>query len=285
MNASGLMMNFNTTEALEMAYGTLDSVERTAWNPLGLEMHVWIAFVVLKAIGVTVLDPIVLGFCKLFRVSKLPSREPEPIAKGLEELVFKDYLFLFINQIMEGIGMMYFGAFALFEDESLVSRDLTKVTLGNTLGFTYIVFLLDDFMYYFAHRFMHHPSVYALCHKHHHRQSMPTRGYFDAANEHPLEQFIGLALVIVSFQMAARLPTGAHAVGVAIFIMIYAVMAFLNHTEYDVQFGPLGLGYSVRAHEMHHRFPQCNYAQNTMIWDQILGTFKVYRDGHRTKDA
>ena len=29
---------------------------------------------------------------------------------------------------------------------------------------------------------------YWMVHKHHHRQYLPTRGYIDAANEHPVEQ-------------------------------------------------------------------------------------------------
>jgi len=124
---------------------------------------------------------------------------------------------------------------------------------------------------------------------------MPVRGYFDAANEHPLEQLIGLSIVLSTFHILALFsPFGVHAVGVTIFFVLYAVTAFLNHTEYDVQFGIMGLGYRVQAHEMHHRFPNCkfqllrvtdlinlklkgNYAQNIMIWDKLFGTFVEYR--------
>ena len=59
---------------------------------------------------------------------------------------------------------------------------------------------------------------------------------------------------------------------------MYATTAVLNHTPYDVDLGVLGLGYTVRAHEMHHRYLKCNYAQNTMWFDVILGTFAEYKD-------
>lgn len=35
---------------------------------------------------------------------------------------------------------------------------------------------------------LHHPSLYAYIHKHHHRSVYPFRGNVDARNEHPIEQ-------------------------------------------------------------------------------------------------
>ena len=35
---------------------------------------------------------------------------------------------------------------------------------------------------------LHHPSIYAYIHKHHHRSVYPFRGNVDARNEHPIEQ-------------------------------------------------------------------------------------------------
>jgi len=268
--------------AVEDVVVALDGQERTWLNPLGVSNQSFMAALVLKSIGVVLLDPIVIGLCRLLRASKLPSREPEPIMKGLEALTWKDGAFLLINQLFETVGTMHWFAFALFEDG--VERDLSKVSLGNVIGFLYFVFLIDDLLYYFAHRFMHLPSVYPWCHKHHHRQSMPKRGYFDAANESPIEQFIGLSLVLTAFHITKLIsPFGVHAVGIPVFLVLYAMTALLNHTQYDIGFGILGLGYSVRAHEMHHRFPTCNYSQNTMIWDKLLGTFSEYRAGNRTQ--
>lgn len=211
---------------------------------------------------------------KILKVPKMPSRTP-PIMKGLQRLQTKDYLCLLANQVIETIFMMNWCRFFLVD--SYVERSLSGFTLWNTAVSFYAIFLVDDVIYYFAHRIMHLPAFYPWCHKHHHRQSMPRRGYLDAANESPLEQIIGLSCVWAALYIVKHTVGSVHVVTGLVYLLAYAVLAFLNHTEYDISLGFLGLGYSVRAHEMHHRFPTCNYAQNTMIWDKILGTFQPYK--------
>ena len=34
----------------------------------------------------------------------------------------------------------------------------------------------------------------------------------------------------------------------------------------------------VRAHELHHRKPNTNYAQYVMFWDRLMGTYHPYVD-------
>lgn len=258
----------------------LDQSPRSFLNPLGVSLGIWLALLVLKSLSVLVLDPIVSTLCKVLKVKKLPSREPEPIMKGLEAFATKDYCFLAVNQAIESVALQYFAQFAL--DDSKVLRASDGLSFGNTIVAIYLVFLVDDFIYYWAHRAMHLPALYPHIHKHHHRQALPSRGYLDAANEHPLEQVIGLSALMAAFHIVNELsPWGLHAVAIGIFFILYASVAFLNHTEYDVQLGPLFLGYSVRAHETHHRMGRACYAQNTMIWDKLFGTFLEYRDGRR----
>jgi sterol desaturase/sphingolipid hydroxylase (fatty acid hydroxylase superfamily) len=253
------------------------AAEASLWNSLGLTLRAWAVGVAVVVCGVSLLDPVALGVARLLRVAKLPSREPVPIMKGLEELSRKDLCFLAVNQLVQTWGMMHFAQFAFAQ--AGVVRAAEGASLGNTIGAAYAIFLLDDFFYYWCHRILHLPSVYPWVHKHHHRQALPSRGYWDAANEHPLEQVIGLSCVILTLRVVLQLwPPGVHVIGVAAFVMIYALCATLNHVEYDVRF-PLLLGYAVRAHEMHHRIPQCNYAQNTMMWDRLFGTFNEYKSG------
>lgn len=266
---------FDWTEVLQ---NELDQLPRSFWNPLGVSITAWLGLLALKSLSVLLIDPLVITLCKTFGVKKLPSREPEPIMRGLEKFSSKDYSFLAFNQVVEAVMLQYFAQFAL--DNSKVMRAPDQLSFGNTIIAIYLVFLIDDFIYYWAHRAMHLPSLYRYIHKHHHRQALPHRGYFDAANEHPVEQVIGLSALMAAFHLVNELsPWGLHAFTVAIFFLLYASVAFLNHTEYDVQFGPLFLGYSVRAHETHHRIPNKCYAQNTMIWDKLFGTFQEYRSG------
>ena len=67
-------------------------------------------------------------------------------------------------------------------------------------------FVVYDFFYAPFHRALHHRSVYAYVHKHHHRQVVPTRGNTDAINVHPFEFIMGeynhvLAIFLVSRYM------------------------------------------------------------------------------------
>jgi sterol desaturase/sphingolipid hydroxylase (fatty acid hydroxylase superfamily) len=34
--------------------------------------------------------------------------------------------------------------------------------------------------------------------------------------------------------------------------------------------------YDVKAHDVHHRIPQSNYGQYTVLWDRLLGSFRPY---------
>lgn len=243
-------------------------------NPFDLSIQLWTLAVVLKSVAVLALDQILFAALRYFKCRKMPTREPK-IAKGLEKLERMDYTFIVINQTIETVFVVHLLNFIISDD--LVVRAVEELSLLNTILPMYLIFLMDDFMYYFTHRLMHHPLFYQWCHKHHHRQSIPFRGYMDAANESPIEQVLGLSAVWIAVKFASRLPSGLHAVGIVGFFAVYAATAFLNHTDYDLQPGVAALGYTVRAHEMHHRFPNCNYAQNVMLWDKLFGTYAEYK--------
>jgi sterol desaturase/sphingolipid hydroxylase (fatty acid hydroxylase superfamily) len=157
----------------------------------------------------------------------------------------------------------------------LVKLQLSELGLLNTFPALYMIFLAQDLVYAPLHRFMHWRPVYPLVHKHHHRQIYPTRGYADAANEHPIEHMIGVACAWAGI-FGAAYTTGVHAATLFVFFNIHAALAMLNHSPYDVEFSYLGFTYSVKAHEMHHRKFTMNYAQYFMFWDRVMGTFRPY---------
>lgn len=69
---------------------------------------------------------------------------------------------------------------------------------------------------------------------------------------------------------------GLHVGTVLLHLMLKAAGASFNHTGFDLRLSFLGIDYSVRAHEMHHRHPQKNFAQYVMFWDRIMGTYEPY---------
>lgn len=66
-----------------------------------------------------------------------------------------------------------------------------SATALNTVGSVVALFVVYDFFYTPFHLALHHPSVYWLVHKHHHRQKAPSRGNTDGINVHPFEFFTG----------------------------------------------------------------------------------------------
>lgn len=216
----------------------------------------------------------------------LPSREP-PIMKGLVAFEPKDKVFLFINQFIETAMSLQVIKFALYSDKVTFEMDSVSDIVTKMILPLYPMFYINDFLYYFFHYAMHHPALYPYVHKHHHRQALPKRGYWDAANDHPLENFGGQVLIFAGIYATAvlynALGSQIHGASVLLFLNVFATFAFLNHTPYDVQLPWYLLGYTVRAHETHHRFGRANYSQNTMIYDKSFGTFQVYKSGQKAK--
>ena len=142
----------------------------------------------------------------------------------------------------------------------------------------WLLLVVDDMLYAPLHRFMHHHRVYRWVHKHHHRNTFPARGYIDAANEHPVEQIVALTLHWIAVHIVAR-SSGLHVAAVGAHFGFKALGACFNHTGYDLQLRFLGIDYSVRAHETHHRKPNTNFAQYVMFWDRLMGTYRTYESG------
>jgi len=173
--------------------------------------------------------------CGLLGIPLLPSRVPQPIRKD-RPLDGISYFFLGCNQIVD-LTFTQNLAHLLWTTPDIV-WGWQHVTLSNTVVAFAALFLIDDFFYYWAHRWMHHPLFYKHVHKHHHRQVLPKRGYSDGINVHPLEAIIGLGLVWTTLYIV-RVSLGLHFVTASIFFTIYALCAILNHTPYDVRVWPL----------------------------------------------
>lgn len=179
-----------------------------------------------------------------------------------------DSLFLAANSLTETVFLMYVMAFLAHAPH--VDRSLQSLHPARCLLSVLLLLVLDDAFYAPWHRALHTPMLYPI-HRHHHKVVFPSRGYADAANEHPLEQAPALALHYAAIRaVCLALPT--HALAVVLHILLKAVGACLNHGDADVAF----LSYSTRAHETHHRAPTSNFCQNIMVVDRLMGTYREY---------
>jgi len=155
-----------------------------------------------------------------------------------------------------------------------------QLSLGNTLLPLPAFFVVYDFFYAPFHRALHHRSVYAYVHKHHHRQVVPTRGNTDAINVHPFEFIMGEYNHVLTIFLVSRYLMPIHAAACVLFLVVGGCLATLNHTRLDCIFLRLPFTdvpiFAVRAHDTHHAIPNKNFGQYIMLWDWVMGTFKAH---------
>ena len=243
-------------------------------NPWGLGLGWWLAGYAAARIALLCF---VDGSVWLLapRLAPLPSRTgSKPVYQ--HTINPTDVAYLAVNSLVEFVFAQQVAH--LLWHAPLIARAPGALGLCNGPLAFWLLFVVDDMLYAPLHRLLHHQAVYRWVHKHHHRNTFPSRGYIDAANEHPVEQVAALTLHWVALHIVAH-TAGLHVAAVAGHFACKALGACFNHTGYDVQLSFAGVDYSVRAHEMHHRQPNTNFAQYVMGWDRLMGTYKPYDSG------
>jgi sterol desaturase/sphingolipid hydroxylase (fatty acid hydroxylase superfamily) len=190
--------------------------------------------------------------------------------KHLDTLDGKAQGFVLFSKMFIIIFMYHMTQFAMFTPKVLWGW--SNLQFMNTIGPLPIYFMMYDMVYHPWHRIMHTKALYPLVHKHHHQQMVPTRGYEDGINVHPVEFLSGEYLHLLVLKLYTVYFSSIHVVSIVLFILFGGAMASLNHTRFDVLFrGWAG----VRYHDIHHSvipFTK-NYSQYTMLWDKVYGTF------------
>jgi len=209
-------------------------------------------------------------------IPKIPINGPHHDTLG-----WTDIGYLVFNKLSTPLFLYHVVQFSVYCPEITWGVDnIPLLGLNLVLGVPFL-FLLYDFFYCIFHRGLHHKSIYKYIHKHHHQQHAPTRGLTDAINTHPFEYVVGQWNHLWAIYLLSRVMP-VHVLSILGFILIGAAMAGLNHTRLDLGISTL---YQVKHHDAHHRFPNANFGQYVVVWDQLLGSFIESRESGGLKNS
>jgi len=240
-------------------------------NPWQIPAPLLCAIVVANHVITRGLDHAVAWLGNRF-IAPMPSRRGPrpPPSRGLE---YKDWLFLAINAVVETAYMGHLIHYLFYSPN--IDRSVGGLGFLNGPVALYLTVVFNDMFYAPMHRILHTPLLYRWIHKHHHSSSFPDRGSLDALNEHPVEAILAMIFWFLALQLVT-LCVGMHFVVIPIHTGMMAIGAIFNHTAHDLSFSCFGMGFSVRAHEMHHRMPKKNFGLFCMWFDKLMGTYTPY---------
>ncbi len=186
---------------------------------------------------------------------------PEPNRKLRGALLYKR---VFGNMVFSGalVFVLTYGAYPWLISPAPTSA--WRVVVDAVL-----LLLLYDFLYYLMHRFAFHEwkvlrSVHVVHHKVRHPHAV------DSLYLHPLETFLGLALLLSCTMVVGPV----HPLTFALAFTVYSFLNILVHAGLDIPvFGLRALSYLARKHDVHHTSMKGgNYASLTPIFDKLFGT-------------
>ncbi len=138
------------------------------------------------------------------------------------------------------------------------------------VGFIALFFLvpfIHEVGFYFAHRLLHVPALYAVAHKLHHRNINP--GPWSGLSMHPIEHLIYFSTILLFFIIPAH---PIHMINLASRLGVGPAQ---GHTGFDrmVVDGERTIDVSYYAHYLHHKYFEVNYSDGMVPLDKWFGSF------------
>jgi 4-alpha-methyl-delta7-sterol-4alpha-methyl oxidase len=169
------------------------------------------------------------------------------------------------NLALTGVILLIWPVVRLVSDVHLGPLPPGWVIGLQVIGFAY----LDDVLYYFLHRLMHHPTLYTHVHRIHHRVRTPMAisGHF----MHPVEYVLTGLLALLGPMLV-----GAHVVTLYLWVIVRQWEAAEGHCGYHLPFSPLGWlpgSHAADFHDFHHAKFVGNYAGFFGWFDGLMGTW------------
>ena len=134
-----------------------------------------------------------------------------------------------------------------------------------------LMLVAHDTWFYWTHRAMHHPRLFALFHRTHHLSRTPTpwTAYAFSVPEAIVQgAFVPLFLVFLPM----------HEIALLLFLLIQIGRNVMGHCGVEIHpavFGPgrwLGWNTTTTHHDLHHETGRYNYGLYFRWWDRMMGT-------------
>ncbi len=168
-------------------------------------------------------------------------------------------------------------SFRTFKDFNLLFYDWEAKPMWYWVLTVIPIFVIHDFYFYWAHRAMHHPSLFKSVHKTHHLSTNPSP--WTAYAFHPIEAVIETLIIPI---LVFTVPT--HPLVIVLFMIfqiIYNVYGHLGYELFPRGFHKTKIGKYINtsvAHNQHHKKFHGNYGLYTLVWDRMFGTIRVDYD-------
>ena len=143
--------------------------------------------------------------------------------------------------------------------------------------------LVEDFTFYWSHRFLHHPKLYWI-HKKHHEYNISIS--LAATYAHPLEFFLGNGLPFSLGYMILSYLTDVHLITIFVWTAYRYLETTEGHSGYEfpwAQFTFVPFKLNTNYHDFHHTMNSGNFGSQYCFWDTVMGTNQVYKEHLKKK--
>ena len=206
------------------------------------------------------------GWLQRYRIQGTVYPPPELLAFTVVVVLFNHFCVQLPGLMMIWPVVEFVGGWPLVQ----VSAPLPSfATVAWQLVFSLLV---EDTMFYWTHRALHHRFVYRHVHKLHHRYTTPVVIATEFA--HPIEYFVANSAPVL---MGPLLLCGTmHCATWWFWLIIRLSEAVDGHCGYELPFSPFGVAWPLRPsgaeHDWHHSKNVGNFGSLLVLWDEICGT-------------